>query len=157
MTRTRLALALMTMAAAATNAAQSPGDERVRRIENGLIPPVILKGQPVRTSKLEDRMRELKIPGVSIAVFDKGRLEWTRGWGMADVADGRPVEADTRFQAASISKPVAAAAALALVSRGRMSLDQDINTYLTSGKLPENEFTAKQKSRSGTCSRIPAA
>ena len=73
-----MALALMTISAAATIAAESPG-ERVRRIENGLIPPVILKGQPVRTLKLEDRIRELKIPGVSIAVFDKGRLEWTRG------------------------------------------------------------------------------
>jgi CubicO group peptidase (beta-lactamase class C family) len=57
----------------------------------------------------------------------------------------RTAGASTRFQAASISKPVAAATALALVSSGRMSLDQDINTYLTSWKLPENEFTAKQK------------
>ena len=63
-------------------------------------------------------MRELKIPGVSVAVFENGRIEWARGWGVADVASGRRVDADTRFQAASISKPVAAAAALALVSQG---------------------------------------
>jgi CubicO group peptidase (beta-lactamase class C family) len=135
----------MLVAAAAALAAQSPADERIRRIEAGLLPPVILKGQPLRTSKLDDRMRDLKIPGVSVAVFDKGRIEWTRGWGVAVATSGRKVEADTRFQAASLSKPVAAAVALALVSKGRMSLDADINTYLTTWKLPENEFTAKQK------------
>ena len=133
------------MLAVTAVAAQSPVDDRIRRVEAGLLPPVVLKGQPLRTSKLEERMRELKIPGVSVAVFDKGKIEWTRGWGAADATTGHKVEPDTRFQAASISKPVAAAAALALVSTGRMSLDADINTYLTTWKLPENEFTAKQK------------
>ena len=90
-------------------------------------------------------MRELKIPGVSVAVFENGRIAWTRGWGMADVGEGRRVDADTRFQAASISKPVAAAAALALVSLGQLSLDDDINKHLTSWKLPANEFTHKEK------------
>lgn len=144
MTKLRNATLVMMLAGAAI-AAQSPADERIRRIEAGLLPPVVLKGQPLRTAKLEERMRELKIPGVSVAVFENGRIEWTRGWGVADASTGQKVEPDTRFQAASISKPVAAAAALALVSKGRMSLDADINTYLTTWKLPENEFTAKQK------------
>ena len=132
-------------AAAATLVAQGSTDERIRRVENGLLPPVVIKGQPIQTMKLEDRMRELKIPGVSVAVFENGRIAWTLGWGMADVAEGRRVETDTRFQAASISKPVAAAGVLALVSLGQMSLDDDINKYLTSWKLPDNEFTAKHK------------
>jgi CubicO group peptidase (beta-lactamase class C family) len=133
-----------TIAAAAAVAAQAPND-RIQRIEAGLLPPVILKGQPLRTTKLEDRIRSSRIPGVSVAVFNDGRIEWARGWGVADASTGQKVESDTRFQAASISKPVAAAAALALVSRGRMSLDADINTYLTSWRLPDNEHTAKQK------------
>jgi CubicO group peptidase (beta-lactamase class C family) len=145
MIRTAAITLPMLVVAAATIAAQNGVDERIRRIENGLVPPVVLKGQPIPTTKLEDRMRELNTPGVSIAVFENGRIEWARGWGMADVAEGRRVDAETRFQAASISKPVAAATALALVSSGRMSLDQDINTYLNSWKLPENELTAKQK------------
>ncbi|HET7694124.1 MAG TPA: serine hydrolase [Vicinamibacterales bacterium] len=136
---------LLTILAAATLAAQSASEERIRRIEAGLLPPVILKGQPLRTSRLEDRMRQLKIPGVSVAVFDKGTIEWTRAWGVADATSGQKVDPDTLFQAASLSKPVAAAAALALVAKGRMSLDADINTYLTTWKLPDNEFTAKQK------------
>jgi CubicO group peptidase (beta-lactamase class C family) len=137
--------ALTSIAVGATLIAQGPPDERIRRVENGLRPPAVVKGQPVQTLKLEDRMRELKVPGVSVAVFENGRIAWTRGWGMADVSEGRRVEADTRFQAASISKPVTAAAVLALASLGQVSLDKDVNKYLTSWKLPANEFTAKQK------------
>ena len=136
----------LTLVAAGTAlAAQNGVEPRIRRIENGLVPPVVLAGQPVKTATLRDRMRELKIPGVSVAVFHNGRIEWSRAWGLADVASGRRVGPETRFQAASISKPVAAAAALALVARGRLSLDDDINTHLTSWKLPDNEFTARQK------------
>lgn len=104
MTKLRTATVVVMVAGAAAIAAQSPNDERIRRIEAGLLPPVILKGQPLRTSKLDERMRDLKIPGVSVAAFDKGRIEWTRGWGVADATGGHEVEPDTRFQAASISR-----------------------------------------------------
>ena len=50
---------LTSLAAVAALAAQGPADERIRRVENGLLPPVVVKGQPVRTMKLDDRMREL--------------------------------------------------------------------------------------------------
>lgn len=145
MKRTRAAVCLLTLVAAAATTGAQNADERIRRVENGLLPPVVVKGQPIQTLELEDRMRELKIPGVSVAVFENGRIEWMRGWGMADVAEGRRVDTDTRFQAASISKPVAAAGALALVTLGQMSLDDDINKHLKSWKLPANEFTAKEK------------
>jgi CubicO group peptidase (beta-lactamase class C family) len=119
-------------------------DARIRRIESALLPPVIVNGRPLETTSLADRMRELRVPGVSVAVFRDGRIEWARGWGLADVASGRPVERHTRFQAASISKPVAAAAVLALVSQGRLTLDGPVNAHLTSWKLPGNGFTAAQ-------------
>ena len=134
---------LVTLAVAATPGAQPSTADRIRRIENGLLPPVIVKGQPLRPQVLEIRMRELMVPGLSVAVFENGRITWARGWGLADVADGRRVDAGTLFQAGSISKPVTAAAALALASRGRLSLEEDINTHLRSWKLPDNEFTAQ--------------
>jgi CubicO group peptidase (beta-lactamase class C family) len=49
------------------------------------------------------------------------------------------------FQAASISKPVAATALLRLVDEGKLDLDRPVNDYLTSWKLPENRFTATEK------------
>jgi CubicO group peptidase (beta-lactamase class C family) len=135
---------LVLLVASAALAAQSPAavEQAIARIENALLPPVIIKGRPLESKRLVDRMRELKVPGVSVALFRDGRIEWTRGWGLADVESGRKVGRDTRFQAASVSKPVAAAVVLALVSRGRLSLDANVNEQLQSWKLPLNEHTA---------------
>ena len=60
---------------------------------------------------LANRMKELHVPGVNIAVIHEGKIEWARGFGVRS-SDGPPVTADTMFQAASISKPLAAMAAL---------------------------------------------
>ncbi len=116
--------------------------EVTSRVESALLPREIVKGQPIQTTALAERMRQLKVPGVSVAVFRNGRLEWARGWGMADVASGRAVDPLTRFQAASISKPIAAATVLALVTQGRLSLDTDVNRLLTTWTVPANEHTA---------------
>src|SRR5262249_24586495 len=51
----------------------------------------------------------------------------------------------TLFPACSISKPITAIAALRLVEQGKLSLDQDVNVKLKSWKVPENEFTRKEK------------
>ncbi len=50
----------------------------------------------------------------------------------------------TLFQAGSVSKPVTALGAMLMVADGRLDLDVDVNTQLTSWTLPDNEFTAEQ-------------
>jgi CubicO group peptidase (beta-lactamase class C family) len=87
-----------------------------------------------------DAMRTYEVPGVSVAVFTNFQIEWAKGFGIASVATRQPVDAQTLFQAASISKPVAAAAALRLVQDGKLDLDKPINTYLTSWKLPPSDL-----------------
>ena len=59
----------------------------------------------------------------------------------ADVETGAAVDTETLFQAASISKPVAAMAVLRAVQDGHFSLDEDINGILTSWRLDGGEFT----------------
>jgi CubicO group peptidase (beta-lactamase class C family) len=118
--------------------------DRISRVENGLLPGSIIKGQDARM-KLAERMAFHKVPGVSIAVINEGKLEWARGYGVLETKGSTAVTTETLFQAASISKPVAAMASLALVEQGRLSLDENVNSKLTSWHLPENEFTKSEK------------
>lgn len=96
-------------------------------------------------SKLQSRMEFYKVPGVSIAVLREGKVNWARGYGVTAAEKGRPVNSETLFQAASISKHVAALVALHLVDEGKLALDEDVNQKLRSWKVPENEFTKTEK------------
>jgi CubicO group peptidase (beta-lactamase class C family) len=127
-------------------AAQTPSDleERIQRIQDRIPPATMVKGEPVPTTKLADRMAALHVPGASIAVIHDGKIEWARGFGVASVG-GSPVTPQTLFQAASISKPVAAMALLRLVQLGKLSLDTDVNEYLKTWKLPANSFPGQSK------------
>ena len=118
---------------------------RVTRIENGLLPAVLIQGRPVPAMTIAERMRHYNVPGVSIAFFGEGRILWTRTYGLADLAGKKPVTIETLFQAASISKPVSALAALKLVQEGKLNLDEDVNVKLHTWKVPENGFTKDQK------------
>ena len=122
-------------------AAGSDVAEHIRHVEAGLVGDVVIKGDTHSTHNLADRMKELNVRGVSVAVLHKGKIEWARGYGV--LSEGGPaVNAETMFQAGSISKPVAAMAALRLVEQGKLSLDADINTLLTSWKLPADPVQA---------------
>jgi CubicO group peptidase (beta-lactamase class C family) len=117
----------------------------IAAIENGLVPPVIVKGRPSPAATLASRMAQTRVPGVSIAFFDHGHIIWAKGYGLADVATGRAVTPDTLFQAGSISKPLTAVAALRLVETGQLNLDQDVNARLKAWQVPDNAFTTEQK------------
>jgi CubicO group peptidase (beta-lactamase class C family) len=99
----------------------------------------------LKTTELLDRMQADKIPGVSIAVIDGGELARAGGYGALYVGDNRPVTTPTLFQACSLSKPIAAMAALTLVQQGKLDLDEDVNQRLVSWQVPENEFTKDAK------------
>lgn len=120
-------------------------DARMARVERGLLPGLLIAGRPAATSAIADRMAALKVPGVSVAVINGGVIEWARGYGVAEAGSSTPVTPRTLFQAASISKSVAAVAAMRLVQQGRVSLDEDVNTKLRPWKVPANDFTAKEK------------
>ncbi|PHX96007.1 MAG: serine hydrolase [Gemmatimonadetes bacterium] len=89
-------------------------------------------------------MQRLSVPGVSIAVIKDFRVEWVKTYGVADVESGRPVDSTTAFQAASISKPVTAMAAMRLAQDQRLRLDDDINTVLKSWRVPSSDLTRSQ-------------
>ncbi|HEX5705120.1 MAG TPA: serine hydrolase [Pyrinomonadaceae bacterium] len=118
-------------------------DAEIRRVEQGLLPPVLIKGDPAWT--IEERMKFYKAPGLSVAVIKDFKIHWARSYGVKDLETKEPVTTETLFQAGSISKSVNAMVAMKKVEQGKISLDANINDKLTTWKLPENDFTAKKK------------
>lgn len=120
-----------------------PAEFLRRHVETGLCNPVYIEGDSTWT--IEDRMKHYGVHGMSIAVIDNFKIAWVKSYGVMDTATKLPVMDSTLFQAASISKPVFAMAALKLVEQGALQLEGDVNAQLTSWKVPENEFTATEK------------
>lgn len=118
-------------------------EARIKRVESGLLPAVLIKGDAPWS--IEERMRHYKAPGLSVAVIKDFKIDWARAYGVKDIETNEPVTTETLFQAGSISKSVNAMVAMKKVEQGKLSLDEPINNKLVSWKLPENEFTAKKK------------
>lgn len=109
-------------------------------VASGLRPAIQLEGEPPTVFALEERMAHYNMPGVSVAVLVDGDIAWARGWGVADTETGAAVRPTTLFQAASISKPVAALVAMTLVEEGAVRLDGPVNDHLTSWQVPDHEL-----------------
>ena len=107
-------------------------------------PPDAISGSVSDPAVVQQLMKQFNVPGVSIAVIKDFKIVATYAYGVADVETGAPVTTETMFQAASISKPVAAMVSLKAVQDGRFSLDQDVNTILKSWKLPDGPFTKER-------------
>jgi N-acyl-D-amino-acid deacylase len=93
--------------------------------------PLPETGKPVPGLEPFDRMmraflKKQGIPGASLAVVKDGRLVYARGFGYADVERKQPVQPDSLFRIASISKPITAVAILRLVERKKLSLDDKV-------------------------------
>ncbi len=95
--------------------------ERISRIENGLQPNLQIQGDSIPNYNIEERLKELGIPGLSIAVIYDGQIEWAKGYGVADSSENRLVTSETMFLAGSISKPVAAIRAHQLAEEGSLN------------------------------------
>lgn len=138
-----LGIGLGALAWPAASAAGPTSDDlrRIAAMEAGLKPARTTAG----ARRLAERMAELKAPGVSLAYFKDGRLRWSRAYGVTDVARPSPVSPETLFQAASLTKAVAATVALRLVDAGALQLDQDVGPLLVSWKMSDSELTRDEK------------
>lgn len=119
--------------------------ERIARIENSIQPIFQVEGEATPSYTIDERLKELGIPSISIAFVNDGKIEWAKAYGMADSSENRAVNPETMYLAGSISKPVAAVHAHQLMERDIIDLDANVNDYLTSWNLPDNEFTTNEK------------
>ena len=76
--------------------------------------------------RIREFIKEHRVPGVSIAVTDRGRVVFRRGYGYADVASGEVVQPKSLFRIASISKPITSVAILQLIEQGKLKLKNKI-------------------------------
>lgn len=105
-----------------------------------LVPATQVEGRAYPPATVEQLLARHKVPAVSVAVIEDGRVSWANAWGTADVEEQRKATTATLFQAASISKPVAATAALTLVDDGVLRLDDDVNAKLRTWRVPPFAF-----------------
>jgi len=80
-------------------------------------------------------MQRERIPGVSIAIVEKGQLVYARGYGLSNVEHQVLVKPETIFQSGSVGKQFTATAVMMLDEEGKVSLDEKISKYL--GDVPE--------------------
>lgn len=118
-------------------------NQRIANVENKLTTLATIKGVTPPRMTLAERMRFYHVPGVSIALINNGKIEWAKAYGKLESDKQTPVNKDTLFQAASISKAVTAMATLHLVEEHKLHLDMDVNNELVSWKIPANNFTQK--------------
>jgi len=111
-------------------------NQKVRKIESGLC-----IGNSDCLKSIMELMHETNTLGMSIAIVEDNKVKFTKGYGITDDDSGRIVSAETIFQAASISKALTALAVMILVEKGILELNKNVNTYLKSWFLQENEFT----------------
>ena len=89
-----------------------------------------------------EQLANYQVSGAAIAVVENGQVAQIIHVGQADAQT--PLSADALFQVGSVSKPVAAWAAMTLVQAGKLDLDTPIDTYLTRWALPSSEFDHSQ-------------
>ena len=119
-------------------------EANITQVEHNLKQVRNVAGQPAQWT-LQERMKYYHANGVSIAVIKDYHVEWAKAYGLADAAQKRPVTVNTLFQAGSISKSLNAMGVLKLAQDKRLTLDADINTYLTSWKFPYDSLAKGKK------------
>src|SRR5438132_9670944 len=96
----------------------------------GALPRADRARQASLIGDLEDLLPRLMeanlVPGLSVALIKEGKLLWRRGFGFSDSAARKPIDNDTVFEAASMSKPVFAYAVMKLCERGSLNLDMPL-------------------------------
>jgi CubicO group peptidase (beta-lactamase class C family) len=81
-------------------------------------------------TQIPSLMTAAQVPGLSIAIVGNARVAWNRGFGVLSSASKTPVDADTLFEAGSVSKTVFAYAVMKLCEKGVLDLDTPLTKYV---------------------------
>jgi len=73
------------------------------------------------TARIGEILNRWPVAGLAVGVVRHGSLAWFHGHGVADVAAGTPIDQDTVFRIASVTKTITAIAVMQLLEQGRMT------------------------------------
>lgn len=83
-----------------------------------------------QATDLEQLLKDGRVPALSFAIIRDGKIVETKALGVRDTSTGIPVDGNTIFEVASLSKPVFAYAVLQLIDAGVLSLDTPLSTVV---------------------------
>ncbi len=99
---------------------------------------------PAQVDKIFAAYDRKDSPGCALGVFQSGKIVYSRGYGMANLAAGEPITAKTIFDIGSTSKQFTAASILLLAQRGKLSLDDDVRRYIPELPQYQKPITIRQ-------------
>jgi CubicO group peptidase (beta-lactamase class C family) len=113
----------------------------------GSPPTSTVEEQPI-IAFIEKAITEHHVPGMAVSLVRDGDVVWAKGFGLADIRANRPVNPDTLFVMASVSKTLIAAALMHAVQNHRLTLDADIDSWLPfpvrNPNFPDTKITLRQ-------------
>jgi CubicO group peptidase (beta-lactamase class C family) len=125
-----IAIALsVTLAGAVTSARASPDVPPSQFVESDRHKQLI-QALPQIETMLLDRIKDLRIPGLAYGIVIDDEVVVAKGLGVRDIATGAPVDADTVFRIASMTKSFTALAILKLRDAGKLNLDDPVARYV---------------------------
>lgn len=131
-----LLAALLSCFAARAQADDDSASAPWTALEHGLRPTVLKPGEASPGWSLRERMAHYRVPGVAIAILERGEVVYAEGFGLREAHTQDAVDADTLFNVGSISKVVTAATSLRLVADDKLDLDSDVDAYLKTWRIP---------------------
>jgi CubicO group peptidase (beta-lactamase class C family) len=110
-------------------------------MEDQVVKSLIPKLEAIIVRTLE---RDL-VPGAAIGIVRDQELIWSRGFGYADLASDRAMDADTLFRCGSITKTFTATVIIQLRDEGKLSIDDPIVRYIPEFAAVKARFGAADK------------
>ena len=94
---------------------------------------------------MSERMKHFNVPSVSVTYFTDGNIAWNKHYGTLENGTGKTADDNSIFHACSMSKMITAICVLKLAQCGELDLHKNVNEYLKTWKIPDNDFTKSKK------------
>ena len=82
------------------------------------------------TELIDELTRAANVHGLTVTIFNDAETVYSQAFGFANLAEGRPLQTDTEFYGASISKAVFSVLVMRLVEQGVIDLDTPLQEYV---------------------------